>query len=517
MINVGNPYGLDLDRNGVPLNTARNMAILEEVERTASMATPHYGGGYPQAGYPQVEYPQEQAYGYPTGVPAAGGVFLDKRDNYYPETYHSSRDSNRFMYKGGGASARTNPAPAYLDNYYSPQTGNTNVHGGAAFDRNDYEPYPKATQNHTPIVEPEPTYSHPKPDNNEYIAIPHNGIYHWTLLPKHLWEKRTVTNKEVLKEGQGKKIIGNFYVSNILRKEESGMNWESEDKFSEELFKEGDELNIRVRKTLNIENARPNATEDELIVGAYNVNHLVNRLLTEHSRIANFSKDNAYVFDYINMTAYFSSKSKNLFLEKAKEVKCFKDAVMALEFIYEEYSKSEVNINSLRSIDAELTKDFLAFIRGFTGDAGIKIGSYMQSVGRMHIAADNFVDVAAQKNIKAGIERFTNMLFINIRKMQDTVGEGRDRMLVPRKELSVICANDGIKEELAVIKDKNEAKFFFINEEFTPELFSLLKEVDNVKILSNYSKITLFTITGLYQVVKTKDKGYYISLMELFK
>ena len=33
---IANPLGLDLDINGVPTNSARNFAILEEAERTAA-------------------------------------------------------------------------------------------------------------------------------------------------------------------------------------------------------------------------------------------------------------------------------------------------------------------------------------------------------------------------------------------------------------------------------------------------------------------------------------------------
>src|SRR5574344_1579834 len=85
---IGNPLGLDLDINGIPTNSARNYAILEEAERTAAeaarFAPPQYGG-YPSAAGYQMGYPQQ---GYPT----APSFPASRADNYYPE----SRD--RFMY-----------------------------------------------------------------------------------------------------------------------------------------------------------------------------------------------------------------------------------------------------------------------------------------------------------------------------------------------------------------------------------------------------------------------------------
>ena len=77
---------------------------------------------------------------------------------------------------------------------------------------------------------------------------------------------------------------------------------------------------------------------------------------------------------------------------------------------------------------------------------------------------------------------------------------------VPRKELSIITKDSRIRGELSSLQERNESRFYLVDEGFTPELSRLIEDVDARKIISGYTKITLYTIDGLYQIVKTKGK-----------
>ena len=512
---VANPYGLDLDAHGNPLNTARNMDILDEIERQKMAAAPYYGGGF-QAPSPQYGR-HEQAY---------------PRDNYYPEVL-ASRDSNRHVYREGVGAVPTNQGGSYYrenirheNNDRFSYGNNGNVVPNRFMDEDTRSPeYPRANpESHqadnyrTAPVENKP--AEPNRGVKEIkIPIPHNGIYHWTLLPKGLKEERIVTTSKVLSEGYkmigNEKIkivnIGDYYASSIIKIEEDAMS-AIEDRFSEELFNSHPDSAKAIKRIeiINIKNDLKNA------VTSFSNNHLVNRLLQEISKTPNFEKDKAYTFDYINATRYYSNKSVNLFIKAADEVNSFSDGAKALVDIFDKYAENETNINSLLTIDNELTRDFLTFIRGFTGNEAIKLNSFMNSVGKLYLAADSYVDVTAQRNIKTGIERFTNMLFINIKKIKEDL-EDLSGIYVPRKELSIITKDSRIRGELSSLQERNESRFYLVDEGFTPELSRLIEDVDARKIISGYTKITLYTIDGLYQIVKTKGKGYYVALVDIYK
>lgn len=499
-----NPYGLDLDQYGNPLNTQRNMDILNEIERQRLGAMPQYAPPAPGYGY-------DRAPAYP-------------RDNYYPEQVVSSRDSNRFMYKENGRTEQTN---YYRENIrHDRGYDNYNTPGGAAtpnrFVEEDRVPdYPRANLDYAekPVVKEEPIVK--RSDRENRIMIPHNGIYHWTLLPKGLKEERIVTTSKILSESfrmeQGEKVkivnIGDYYASSIIKSEEGVMN-HVEDRFSEELFKEhtGDKLEVKKLEVIEIKNDLIN------LVSSFSNNHLVNRLLQEISRTPNFDKDKVYTFDYVNATKYYSTKANNLFVDAAVKLNGFHEIAAELPKIFDKYAENESNINSLLTIDAELTRDFLTFIRGFTGNENIKCLSFMNSVGKLYQAAENYIDMTAQRNIKAGIERFTNILFLNIKRFKSEMADDfAAGITVPRSELSIITKNTKIREELSTLSKANESRFYLIDDGYTPELARMIEDIDNSKIISKYTKTTLYTIDGLYQIVKTKGKGYYIALIDIYK
>lgn len=515
--NEANPYGLDLDAHGQPLNTARNFQILEDIERQRMAPAQHYGG--------------QQVYG--AGVPYHGGYDQGfnqgsayPRDNYYPEQHYSSRESARHVYKEnrgavptGGSYYREKNTDYNQDRFRS--NGGTAVPNRYVDDEPKRHDYPKVDNDY---IEPIPTKKVNivrKEDREVRIPIPHNGIYHWTLLPKGLKEERVVTISKTLSKFEklinGEKVtisnVGDYYISSIIKTEENAVN-PVEDKFSENLFKEhlNSQKEVEKLEIIDIKNDTiPN------IVTSFSNNHLVNRLLQEITRTPNFNNEKTYVFDYINATRYFSSKSVNLFVDAAEKCNSFSDIVNALPGIFDKYAENETNINSLLTIDAELTRDFLVFIRGFTGNENIKLQSFMNSVGRLYSAADTYVDMTAQRNIKTGIERFTNILFLNMRKLKSEMEGDLSGIYVPRKELSIITKNGKIREELAVLKEKNDARFYLVDDGYTPELARLIETVDAEKIISGYTKTTLYTIHGLYQIVKTKGKGYYIALIDIYK
>jgi len=508
---VNNPYGLDLDQNGHPLNTQRNMDILNEIERQRMGAMPQYAHPAPGYGY-------DRAPTYP-------------RDNYYPEQVVSSRDSDRFMYRENGGTAQTNQQSFYRENVrhdrgYDAYGSSYAPQGGAAvpnrFVEEDRAPaYPRASTDYvdkTPVQE-EPMVK--RSDRENRIMIPHNGIYHWTLLPKGLKEERIVTTSKILSESKkmekGKEVkivnIGDYYASSIIKSEEGVMN-HVEDRFSEELFKEhaGDKVEVRKLEVIEIKNDLVN------LVNSFSNNHLVNRLLQEISRTPNFDKDKVYTFDYVNATKYYSTKANNLFVDAAIRLNGFHEIAAELPTIFDKYAENESNINSLLTIDAELTRDFLTFIRGFTGNENIKCLSFMNSVGKLYQAAENYIDMTAQRNIKAGIERFTNILFLNIKRFKNEMAEDfAAGITVPRSELSIITKNNKIREELATLSEVNESRFYLVDDGYTPELARMIEDIDSSKIISKYTKTTLYTIDGLYQIVKTKGKGYYIALVDIYK
>lgn len=518
-VNEANPYGLDLDAYGQPLNTARNFQILEDIERQRMSATaaPYYGGqqvygaGIPHQG------------GYDQGFNQGGGY---PRDTYYPEQHYSSRESARHVYKenrgavpAGGSYYREKSNDYNQDRFRGP--------GGAAVPNRyiDEEPkqhdYPKVNNDYIEPIQTKEVNIVRKEDREVRIPIPHNGIYHWTLLPKGLKEERVVTISKTLSKFEklinGEKVtisnVGDYYISSIIKTEEDAVN-PVEDKFSENLFKEhlNSQKEIEKIEIVDVKNDTiPN------VVTSFSNNHLVNKLLHEITRTPNFDSEKIYAFDYINATRYFSNKSVNLFIDAAEKCNSFSDIVTMLPEIFDKYAENETNINSLLTIDNELTRDFLVFIRGFTGNENIKLQSFMNSVGRLYKAADTYVDMTAQRNIKTGIERFTNILFLNMRKLKGELGGDLSGIYVPRKELSIITKNKKIRDELAVLKEKDDSRFYLVDEGYTPELAKMIESVDAEKIISGYTKVTLYTIHGLYQIVKTKGKGYYIALVDIYK
>lgn len=510
--NNANPYNLDLDANGQPLNTARNFQILEDIER--QRAAPPMAPMYPEARYDGGHYPSQNGYA---------------RDTYYPEQHYGSRESARHVYNEGrgttptGGSFYREREPSYDNGRFSNPLGGSAVPNRLQEENDQAAPTgyfnysdSRGSSSKKEIDKPAAKRS----DREVRISIPHNGIYHWTLLPKGLREDRIVTASRALSEFyktiDGEKVkmtnVGDYYASSIIKTEEDAVN-RAEDMFSENLFKEhlDNKEELSELEIIEIHNET-----GKNMVRSFGNSYLVDKLLKEISRTPNFDKNKIYTFDYVNSTRYFSNKTQNLFLDVANSATSFKDIVEALPLVFSKYSENEMNINSLLTIDAELTRDFLIFIRGFTGNENIKLKSFMNSVGRLYAAADSYVDMTAQKNIKTGIERFTNILFLNMRKLNEEIGNV-EGIYVPRKELSIVTRAKNIREELSSLEEKNESRFYLVDEGYTPELARLISKVDSLKIISGYTKTTLYTIDGLYQIVKTKGKGYYIALIDIYK
>ena len=92
-----------------------------------------------------------------------------------------------------------------------------------------------------------------------------------------------------------------------------------------------------------------------------------------------------------------------------------------------------------------------------------------------------------------------------------------NRIVAPRRELGIICRNNNIKNELAGAVASNENKFYYIDDMQTPELFALLESIDKEKTMAQYTRVLLYTISGLYQVIKSRQRTYYISAIDLYK
>ena len=92
-----------------------------------------------------------------------------------------------------------------------------------------------------------------------------------------------------------------------------------------------------------------------------------------------------------------------------------------------------------------------------------------------------------------------------------------NRIVAPRRELGIICRNNNIKNELAGTVASNENKFYYIDDMQTPELFALLESIDKDKTMAQYTRVLLYTISGLYQVIKSRQRTYYISAIDLYK
>ena len=87
------------------------------------------------------------------------------------------------------------------------------------------------------------------------------------------------------------------------------------------------------------------------------------------------------------------------------------------------------------TIDAELTRDFLIFIRGFSGDESLRLQSFMRQLKPFYKQLDSYVDVNKAKTIKMAVERFTNILFINLNKLRDIMSDNElNRIVAPRRE-----------------------------------------------------------------------------------
>ena len=118
---------------------------------------------------------------------------------------------------------------------------------------------------------------------------------------------------------------------------------------------------------------------------------------------------------------------------------------------------------------------------------------------------------------------FTNMnsinnLKINLNKLKDIMSDNElNRIVAPRRELGIICRNNNIKNELAGTVASNENKFYYIDDMQTPELFALLESIDKDKTMAQYTRVLLYTISGLYQVIKSRQRTYYISAIDLYK
>ena len=362
------------------------------------------------------------------------------------------------------------------------------------------------------------------------IFIPSDNKYHYTLLPRGLKEERSVIGSKLLgirnnSAGLKTALIGRIFISNILLddnyKGEDMNSGRTEDRFSEDLFKDVSMESDVVRKTIELEEIKYSTQDDNFgnkIVSAFSHNHIVNRFLQELSKIQNKTSEKAYLFDYVNATGYYAVASKNMFIKKAEEVRGFEECADALLEIFKHYGSDEQNINSLLTIDAELTRDFLIFIRGFSGDESLRLQSFMRQLKPFYKQLDSYIDVNKAKTIKMAVERFTNILFINLNKLKDIMSDNElNRIVAPRRELGIICRNNNIKNELAGTVASNENKFYYIDDMQTPELFALLESIDKDKTMAQYTRVLLYTISGLYQVIKSRQRTYYISAIDLYK
>ena len=493
--------------------------------------------------------------GYPQqGYPAAQNFPASRADNYYPE----SRD--RYMYdeRRGIRHIGSDRPPEYPRDPSSNYPSQAGYGYSAAMEKygnpepaSRPAPQPEREAYYSPkkeIVEPPKSYQQAvtAPAGTEEakvqealiecngvmkdIFIPSDNKYHYTLLPRGLKEERSVIGSKLLgirnnSAGLKTALIGRIFISNILLddnyKGEDMNSGRTEDRFSEDLFKDVNIESDVVRKTIELEEIKYSTQDDNFgnkIVSAFSHNHIVNRFLQELSKIQNKTSEKAYLFDYVNATGYYAVASKNMFIKKAEEVRGFEECADALLEIFKHYGSDEQNINSLLTIDTELTRDFLIFIRGFSGDESLRLQSFMRQLKPFYKQLDSYVDVNKAKTIKMAVERFTNILFINLNKLKDIMSDNElNRIVAPRRELGIICRNNNIKNELAGTVASNENKFYYIDDMQTPELFALLESIDKDKTMAQYTRVLLYTISGLYQVIKSRQRTYYISAIDLYK
>lgn len=504
MTNAHNPFGLDLDASGVPLQTPRNMAILEDIERRKAAEAAYYGA-------PAVQYYS----------PAPGAGYVDPRfaDPRYTDPrytnpvpgndiYYSSAESERTMYDAGKANYYTPPRYDVNPNTYGGNKGS----GKAVPDRFDSAP----TQINSGFIQTEHLVPKERIDYN-YVWVPIDGEYHSTLLPKGYEEQKVELQEQEIsrKEKAGVTIVTaiKHFKRQILSK---GDNIMGTDRFSENLF---DSTSIGAAKLKEFEII--DYLADEITGMEYFSSGQLVDVLMKHHR-ANNQEDAVYLLDYYHINGYFNNTGKNLFFDLQTNATTIQEATTTLSTIHDIYSRNPKTTNSIKLIDAVLTQNFIEFVVGYTGIDILRntCSSFMKEAGLIYEKAKSLPDVVAQNSLRTAIERFISALFRNIvaapKEVIADCGIQDNELTIPLRELSITTTNKDILAELASIEKENSS-FFYIDKNYAVSLSDLLETLNAKVTFENYSKITLFTYTGLYQVVRNKNNRYYINSLKLFK
>lgn len=352
--------------------------------------------------------------------------------------------------------------------------------------------------------------------NKEIFMIdkPIDDKYHKVLLPVGYNQKRVQVSISELDSTTSIR-----YYKNEITKEEKGMEERANTRFGEALFNKdnGDRSAVEIPAIKAF-----GGDEAEAMLYANTNSSIVNSIHQVVGAQTSFdSKNEVLAFSTYILDEYYTNTGKNNLLDLPAALNDLNLMQMPakLKEIYDGLYNNIHTRNGIIQIDKKLLELLNFYIQGYSANPGLYLNSFFLSIGNLLEQLTKVKDEGLKINLMDGLETCILSVMSSLLSYKTEVSRKEDApcLSAPIKELIAVTENANLLADITKLRGDDSKEFFYIDRIYTPVIHDTISELDRLYTIQTYGRLLLYTYDAMYMVIKTKNKGYCISNINIYK
>jgi len=352
--------------------------------------------------------------------------------------------------------------------------------------------------------------------NKEIFMIdkPVDDKYHKVLLPMGYNQKRVQVSISELDS-----ITSIRYYKNEITQEEKSMDDRTSERFGEALFKsnDGDRATVAIPTIKSF----GESNEDVAMLYAGNASSIINSIHQAVKNQTSFdAKKEVLAFSTYVLDEYFTNLGKNTLLDLPAALNDLNLMQMPtkLKEIYDGLYNNVVTRNGIVQIDKKLVELLNFYIQGYSANPSLYLKSFFLSIGSLLEQLKAVKDEGLKRNLMDGLETCLLSVMSSLLSYRTEVSKKDDEpcLSAPIKELIAITVDANVLADIVKLKNDNSKEFFYIDRVYTPIIHDTIEELDRLYTIQSYGRLLLYTYDAMYMIIKTKNKGYCISNINIY-
>lgn len=353
--------------------------------------------------------------------------------------------------------------------------------------------------------------------NKEIFMIdkPIDDKYHKVLLPVGYNQKRVQVSISELDSTTSIR-----YYKNEITKEEMSMEDRVGERFGETLFKKdgGDRAAVVIPEI----KAFGSNDEAEAMLYANGNSSIINSIHQVVAAQTSFNpKTEILAFSTYVLDEYYTNTGKNNLLDLPAALNDLNLMQMPakLKEIYDGLYNNIHTRNGILQIDKKLLELLNFYIQGYSANPGLYLSSFFLSIGNLLEQLKKVKDEGLKRNLMDGLETCILSVMSSLLSYKAEVSKKDDVpcLSAPIKELIAVTEDAAILSDITKLRGDDSKEFFYIDRMYTPTIHDTISELDRLYTIQTYGRLLLYTYDAMYMIIKTKNKGYCISNINIYK